>query len=293
VHDSCARRGLCTHDARGGRAHPHPNHFCLPAPHSLSPLPHSRTRRAPAPASHPRAPEEPRRRPPWSRACFTSVAIPCCIRCLGELCLNASNPGRPSVRPFPSISLCPRSLDLHHAAGVLLPSARGLTTSLPPFKGPRALSRGNQPPPAPDFPFSAIVCAQSLAEVELPYHQAILPGTATLRCFCAGVVPTDAFAMSPRSHLGPSQLPRASACLRPRLWRSSTMESGDAAGGSQGDPTQACREISSVHLRSGGLDLNRADQILTIRSGSGRSNSFPHPHPCRWARPVSPPRVTP
>jgi hypothetical protein len=222
---------------------------------------------------------------PWS--------IPCCIRCLGELCLNASNPGRPSVRPFPSISLCPRSLDLHHAAGVLLPSTRGLTTSLPPFKGPRALSRGNQPPPAPDFPFSAIVCAQSLAGVELPYHQAILPGTATLRCFCAGVVPTDAFAMSPRSHLGPSQLPRASACLRPRLWRSSTMESGDAAGGSQGDPTQACREISSVHLRSGGLDLNRADQILTIRSGSGRSNSFPHPHPCRWARPVSPPRVTP
>jgi hypothetical protein len=52
----------------------------------------------------------------------------------------------PRFAPSPSMSICPRSSDLHHAAGVSPPSTRGLTTSLPPFKGPGALSQGNQRP---------------------------------------------------------------------------------------------------------------------------------------------------
>jgi hypothetical protein len=54
------------------------------------------------------------------------------------------------------------------------------------------------------------------------------------------------------------------------------MESGGAAAGSQGDPAHACCGISGVYLRSNGLDLIRADLILPVCLGSGRSDLLPH-----------------
>jgi hypothetical protein len=67
------------------------------------------------------------------------------------------------------------------------------------------------------------------------------------------------------------------ACPCPRLRRSSIAESGGAAAGSQGELTQACCEISTAHLRSSGLDLIRADLIVTVQFGSGCSGPLPHP----------------
>jgi hypothetical protein len=81
------------------------------------------------------------------------------------------------------------------------------------------------------------------------------------------------------------------ACPCPRLRWSSATESGDGAAGNQGDPTQACRGISSVCLRSSGLDLIRADLILSVRFGSNRSG--PLPHPCSAARPSRSDRLAP
>jgi hypothetical protein len=57
------------------------------------------------------------------------------------------------------------------------------------------------------------------------------------------------------------------------------MESGGAAAGSQGNSTQACNGISSVRLRSSGLDSIRADLILPVRFRSGHSGPLPHPRP--------------
>jgi hypothetical protein len=191
----------------------------------------------------------------------------------------------PRYATSPSISLCPRSLDLHRAARVPPQSTRGLTTSLPPFKGPEVLSRGNQPPLAPNFPFPALVCAQSLAGVELRRRRATSPRTATLQCFCAGVVPPP-----PEPTEALPSAPEPLACPRPRLRRSSATESGSAAAGSQGNPAQSCHGVSGVCLISGSPDLNRLDLILIVRSGSGCSDPSPHRRPCRWARSVSPPR---
>jgi hypothetical protein len=68
-------------------------------------------------------------------------------------------------------------------------------------------------------------------------------------------------------------------CPRPHLWWSSATESDSAAAGSQEDPTQAYRGISCIHLRSSDPNLIRADLILPVRFGSGRSDLLPHPHP--------------
>jgi hypothetical protein len=57
------------------------------------------------------------------------------------------------------------------------------------------------------------------------------------------------------------------------------MESGGAVASSQGDPTQACRGISGVRLRSNGPDSIRADLIPPDRFGSGHSDPLPHPCP--------------
>jgi hypothetical protein len=81
----------------------------------------------------------------------------------------------PRFTPPPSISLCPRSSDLHHAAGVPTPLTRSLTSSLPPFKGPEALSRCNQPPMPLISPFLSLgvhdfSSALSYAAAEPSHH---------------------------------------------------------------------------------------------------------------------------
>jgi hypothetical protein len=88
-----------------------------------------------------REPEELRRHPPWSRTCSAAAveSPPCLLPQRQQLGTSLS-------LPLPPISLSPRSPDLHRAAGVPSPSTQGLTTSLPPFEDPGALSRGNQPP---------------------------------------------------------------------------------------------------------------------------------------------------
>jgi hypothetical protein len=136
----------------------------------------------------------------------------------------------PRYATSPSISLCPRSLDLHRAARVPPQSTRGLTTSLPPFKGPEVLSRGNQPPLAPNFPFPALVCAQSLAGVELRRRRATSPRTATLQCFCAGVVRPPP----------PPNLPKPFPAPQ-NPWRARALASGGAPPRSQAAPPLAAR----------------------------------------------------
>jgi hypothetical protein len=73
------------------------------------------------------------------------------------------------------------------------------------------------------------------------------------------------------------------------------MESRGAAAGCQGNPTQACRGISGVRLRSSGLDSIRADLILPVRFGSGHSGPLPHPRPAAgtgWSGRLAPMPLT-
>jgi hypothetical protein len=150
------------------------------------------------------------------------------------------------------------------AVGKPPPSTQAPTVSLPTFKGPGAVSQGNSPTHAPIFPFPTLLLAQLLAGVGLRRRRAALPQTGTLRCLCASVKPMIESAVPPRTRLSPLQPPGPPACSCPRLQRSSNVESGGAAAGNQGDLTQACRGISTVRLRSSGLDSIRADLILPV-----------------------------
>jgi hypothetical protein len=134
----------------------------------------------------------------------------------------------PRFAPSPSIFHCSGSLDLHRAAEAPPPSTQGLPTSPPPLKRPRALSRGKQPPHAPDFPSPTPVRVQLLTGASLRRSYATPPQTATLRFPCVGVAPTTASAVSSRalpSTLGPLMWPRL------RLRRGFVAESGGSAAG--------------------------------------------------------------
>jgi hypothetical protein len=132
-----------------------------------------------------------------------SPSSPRRVCCLGELRLDVSNPGYPSVCPLP----------LYFPLLTLIdpppPLTQGLVVSLSPFKGPGDSPRGNQPTPAPIFPLSALGCARLLAGVELRRGQATSPWTATLQCPCAGAVPMATFAILPQTSLSPSRCPGA------------------------------------------------------------------------------------
>jgi hypothetical protein len=130
-------------------------------------------------------------------------------RCLGEFPLHIRNSRRASTYPLPSDSLYLRSPDLHRATGVPLSSTRDLVVSLPPFMGPGVLSRGNQPSPAPNFPFPALECAQLLTRARLRRRRAIPSWAATFRGLCVVAIPTPVFATFPRTSLSPSRRPGA------------------------------------------------------------------------------------
>jgi hypothetical protein len=124
---------------------------------------------------------------------------------------SASTPATrdtPRFTPSPSIFHCSRSQGLHRVAEAPLPSTQCLLASPPPLKRPRAPSRGKQPPHAPDFPSPAPVRVQLLARACLRRRYATPAHTATLRCPCAGVMPTTASIVSSRTFPCPSQRPR-------------------------------------------------------------------------------------
>jgi hypothetical protein len=131
---------------------------------------------------------------------------PRCVRCHGEIRLNTSNSGHPSVRPFP--------LYLSLSASAHLTS---IVQSKPCRRRPEASScprcRLSVPEPSLkviNLPMPLIshflppVCAQLLIGARLRCRWATPSRNATLRCSCAGVVPAIVFTMSPRTHLGPS-----------------------------------------------------------------------------------------
>ena len=109
----------------------------------------------------------------------------------------------PQFTPSPYGYLYPRSLVLHRAARASQPLTRGLTVSLSPFKG-LGVSRGNQPSPAPNFPFPALGCALLLAGAWLRHRRAIPPWEATFWGLYVVVMPTPVFATFPRTSLSPS-----------------------------------------------------------------------------------------
>jgi hypothetical protein len=85
-------------------------------------------------------------------------------RCLGEFRFSVRNSRRTSITLSHSGSFCPRSPVLLRVAGALSPSTRALVVPLSPFKGPRVFSRGNQPPPAHNFPSLPSVVRDCLPE---------------------------------------------------------------------------------------------------------------------------------
>jgi hypothetical protein len=94
----------------------------------------------------------------------------------------------PRFAHFPSIFHCSRSPDPHRAAGAPSPSTQGLPVSSPLLKRSRVPSRGEQTPHALNFPFTALLSAQSLAGVELRRHWAapswIAPSGASAPVLC-------------------------------------------------------------------------------------------------------------
>jgi hypothetical protein len=120
--------------------------------------------------------------------------------------------------------------------------------------------------PAPLIFLSLPCCSRNCS----PLWARVVAGPLRRRRVPSGAhAPVSSPQPSPSCHLEPARAipntPRPTpACPCPRLRRSSASESGGAAAGSQGELTQACREISTAHLRSSGLDLIRADLILTV-----------------------------
>jgi hypothetical protein len=89
--------------------------------------------------------------------------------------------------------------------------------------------RGNPPPPSFISPFPALGCTRFLIGVRSRRHRATSPWTTTFRCLCVGVVPTPVFTTLPSTSLSPPHRLRPPACPRPRLRRSSAMDTGAAA----------------------------------------------------------------
>jgi hypothetical protein len=103
------RYGLRAHNARRGRAHPHPGLF-LAAQHPLALLfPHSHTRNPQHSPRTVRTPTEFCRRSPVRTPIPSPPLGACRACCLGKLCLVIRNLGRLAVRPLPSSSPRPRS----------------------------------------------------------------------------------------------------------------------------------------------------------------------------------------
>jgi hypothetical protein len=182
--------------------------------------------RAPAPTSH-RASARETLSPSAESAC----SFCCHHRGLAVLVASVSSALTSATRDVPQLilspsgSLCPCSLDLHRAAGVPSSSTRALVVSLPPFKGPRVISQGNQPSPAPNFPFLFLGvrnCSpeQGCAAVE-PSLREQLPSGASALSPCPRPC-------SPRCPKPPRALPGAPGPpTRPCLWRVSSMDTSE------------------------------------------------------------------
>jgi hypothetical protein len=195
------------------------------------------------------------------------------VCCLGDFCFDVRDPGHPSVRPSPRFLSARAHRTSIHTAAASPSSTRVTTVPLPSFKGPRDSPRGNQPPPPLISLFPNLGYAQLLTGVRQRHRRAMSPQTATLRCLCAGAVPTSVFAAPSSTSLSPSIALERPACPHPRLrWRS-TMSTGGAAAGGQGEPTRVSRLISDAYLRSNDPVLNKRNLILTARWGSDHSNS--------------------
>jgi hypothetical protein len=224
-----------------------------------------------------RTPEKRRRRPPWS--CARSVVAvepsPCLLP--GKFCLDVCDSRHTSIRPSPYVSLYPRSLSLL-AASTPPPSTGALAMPLPPFKGPGASLLGNQPPPPSIFLIHALGCARLLTGMRSRRHRATPSWTATLQCICASVVPTLVLATLPLTSLSPSRRLRTPSVPAPLFRRSPATETGDAAAGSQGEPTRAGCLISDAHHISDDSVSNKPDLIPIARLRSDLPD-FPYPAP--------------
>jgi hypothetical protein len=175
-------------------------------PPSLAHSQHPDTRRT----AH--APMELHYRPPWSRACSTATigSQPCPFP--GELCIDASNPGHPSVRPFP-LYFTPRT----HQTFTLQPK--------PHHRQPEASScpcrRSSAPEPSlkvtklpmPLISHSLPLCVRNCSPeqgcaVAMPLHRRPPPSSAFAPVLCPRPRPS--------CHPEPSRaLPSA---LRPPAW---------------------------------------------------------------------------
>jgi hypothetical protein len=183
--------------------------FEVAPPLTHSPPPVVPLCRAPAPASrlrtHPRSSTTVRH---GLRPVPKPSSSPRRVCCPGELCLNASNLGHPSIRPFPlylsllALTRLPhRAAQGHRCRPEASLCSRCHSSALEP-----SLKVTNLPMPL--IPHSMPLCVHNCSPEQV---------SVAARPLYVGVVPTVAFVVSPQSYLGPSQRPKNLAWSCPRL----------------------------------------------------------------------------
>jgi hypothetical protein len=197
----------------------------------------------------------------------------CCVRCLGELPLFASSAGHPLVCPQPLCFVGSALTGVLHMQPKFhrrqpkasLPSR--CCSSAPEF--PLEVSN----PPVPLFPRllpcpSSDCSPEQVSPVVGPLRRGLRPLVPLCRCHAHDRVrraTPNPLVPFPTSH-GPNA-PSSLVNLhcgseRRHRWRS-------------WNPDRACRWISGVHPRSGGLGLTRIDLISVVRFGSGCLSARP------------------
>jgi hypothetical protein len=122
----------------------------------------------------------------------------------------------------------------HHAVGAPRSSTQGLSASSLLLRRSRVPSRGEQTPHALNFPFSAMLSAQSLAQIELRRRRAPPPQTVPSSAFMSVSCPR----LSPPCHPGsPEPFPSA---LDPHSGR--VHASGETSPRSRAAPPRAFRQ---------------------------------------------------